>query len=132
VFNEMPSEEDRRDEPAVAKNTGSEAVLHTNHGDIAIKLFAAECPRTVENFCTHSRNAYYDGTPFHRVIKGFMIQGGDPLGDGTGGESVWGGEFEDEFHRTLRHDRAFTVSSANAGPNTNGSQFFITTVATPW
>lgn len=114
------------------RNLGREAVLRTNHGDITFKLFGAECPKTVENFCTHARNGYYDGTVFHRVIKGFMVQCGDPLGDGTGGESIWGGEFEDEFSRSLRHDRAFTVSMANAGPNTNGSQFFITTVPTPW
>lgn len=99
---------------------GKEAVLRTSMGDIHIKLFGAECPKTVENFTVHSRNGYYDGVVFHRVIPGFMIQTGDPLGDGTGGESIWGGEFEDEFHRSLRHDRPFTVSMANAGPGTNG------------
>lgn len=94
--------------------------------------FPEECPRTVENFVTHARNGYYNGIVFHRVIKGFMVQTGDPLGDGTGGESIWGGSFPDEFHPQLRHDRAGTVSMANSGPNTNGSQFFITTVPTPW
>ncbi|NXX98471.1 PPWD1 protein, partial [Centropus bengalensis] len=90
------------------------------------------CPKTVENFCVHSRNGYYNGHIFHRIIKGFMIQTGDPTGTGMGGESIWGGEFEDEFHSTLRHDRPYTLSMANAGPNTNGSQFFITVVPTPW
>jgi peptidylprolyl isomerase domain and WD repeat-containing protein 1 len=106
--------------------------LHTTVGDIHIKLFPDECPKTLENFSTHCRNKYYDNLIFHRVIKGFMLQTGDPLGDGTGGTSIWGGEFADEISRDLRHDRPYTVSMANAGPNTNGSQFFITTVATPW
>eukprot|EP01016_Furgasonia_blochmanni_P040424 TRINITY_DN5159_c0_g2_i3.p1 TRINITY_DN5159_c0_g2~~TRINITY_DN5159_c0_g2_i3.p1 ORF type:complete len:169 (+),score=26.98 TRINITY_DN5159_c0_g2_i3:65-571(+) len=94
--------------------------------------FPDECPRTVENFVVHSKNGFYDNLIFHRVIKSFMIQTGDPNGDGTGGESIWGGEFEDEFHPKLRHDRPFTVSMANAGPGTNGSQFFVTTVPCPW
>ena len=79
----------------------------------------------------HSRNGYYNNVIFHRVIKGFMIQTGDPLGDGTGGESIWGGEFEDEIRPNLRVT-PFCVAMANGGPNTNGSQFFITTVACPW
>ncbi len=139
VFNEKPSAA----ELALAAETnaqglgganalGREATIHTTMGDIVITLFANECPRTIENFCGHARSSYYDDIIFHRVIKGFMVQTGDPLGDGTGGESIWGGEFQDEFHRNLRHDRAFTVSMANAGPNTNGSQFFITCVPTPW
>lgn len=107
-------------------------MIHTSYGDITVRLFPDECPKTVENFCTHSRQDYYNGIIFHRVIKGFMLQTGDPLGDGTGGTSIWGAEFEDEFHRSLRHDRPFTLSMANAGPGTNGSQFFITTVPTPW
>lgn len=116
-----------------ATATGSAAVLHTNYGDIHIRLFPEAAPRTVENFVTHAKNGYYNNTIFHRVIKKFMIQGGDPLGDGTGGDSIWGREFEDEFS-SLKHDKPFTVSMANAGPNTNGSQFFITTektVSTP-
>ena len=96
-----------------------------------MQLFVEDCPRTVENFVTHCRNGYYDGVKFHRVIKGFMIQTGDPQGDGTGGESIWGGDFEDEFRSHLKHDQPYTVSMANAGPNTNGSQFFITVVPTP-
>lgn len=111
---------------------GKEAILRTTMGDIHIRLFPEETPRTVENFCGHAKSGYYDNVIFHRVIKSFMLQTGDPLGDGTGGESIWGGEFEDEFVRDLRHDRPFTVSMANAGPGTNGSQFFITTVPTPW
>lgn len=107
---------------AAAPDLPRGAVVHTTRGDIALKLFPDECPRTVENFTTHARNGYYDGVLFHRVIKGFMLQTGDPLGDGTGGESIWGGEFEDEISRNLRHDRPFTLSMANAGPNTNGSQ----------
>jgi peptidylprolyl isomerase domain and WD repeat-containing protein 1 len=123
-------------------------------------LFPDETPKTIENFTTHSRNGYYNGIIFHRVIQGFMIQTGDPLGDGTGGTSIWGHDFEgnlfsflfililfyfiffvccfcffvinlwvDEFHRSLKHDRPGTVSMANAGPGTNGSQFFITTMS---
>eukprot|EP00058_Branchiostoma_floridae_P021450 XP_002606940.1 hypothetical protein BRAFLDRAFT_91709 [Branchiostoma floridae] len=95
-------------------------------------VFDVPCPKTVENFCVHTRNGFYNGHIFHRVIKSFMIQTGDPTGTGTGGESIWGGEFEDEFHPKLKHDRPYTVSMANAGPNTNGSQFFITVVPTPW
>ncbi|KAB7502815.1 Peptidylprolyl isomerase domain and WD repeat-containing protein 1, partial [Armadillidium nasatum] len=108
------------------------AVLHTSMGDIHLKLFPKECPKTVENFCVHAKNGYYNGHIFHRVIKQFMIQTGDPQGTGVGGSSIWGNEFEDEFHPSLRHDRPYTLSMANAGPNTNGSQFFITVIPTPW
>ena len=108
------------------------AILRTTLGDIHIQLFGAQVPKTMENFVGHCRSGYYDNVIFHRVISGFMLQTGDPLGDGTGGESIWGGEFEDEIVHSLRHDRPFTVSMANAGPGTNGSQFFITTVPTPW
>jgi len=134
VFNEKPSLEDimaaEAETPAAVLPRG--VVIHTTKGDITLKLFPDECPRTVENFTTHAKNGYFDNLIFHRVIKGFMIQTGDPLGDGTGGESIWGGEFEDEFHKTLRHDRPGILSMANAGPGTNGSQFFITTVPTSW
>ncbi|KAI1436344.1 cyclophilin-type peptidyl-prolyl cis-trans isomerase [Xylaria sp. CBS 124048] len=111
--------------------TGTSAIIHTSYGDIHIRLFPDAAPKAVENFVTHSKRGYYNSTIFHRVIRKFMIQGGDPLGDGTGGESIWGKEFEDEFS-TLKHDKPYTVSMANAGPNTNGSQFFITTEKTPW
>lgn len=136
VFNEKPPAEELLAISDIGKSTTTSlpenVVMHTTLGDLHVRLYPEECPRTVENFTTHCRNGYYDNLIFHRVIKGFMIQTGDPLGDGTGGQSIWGGEFEDEFHKSLRHDRPFTVSMANAGPNTNGSQFFITTVATPW
>ncbi len=100
------------------------AVMHTNMGDIKIKLFPEKAPKTVENFVTHSKNGYYNGLKFHRVINDFMIQGGDPRGNGTGGESIWGGSFRDEFDPEL-HNLRGALSMANSGPNTNGSQFFI-------
>lgn len=96
----------------------------TTHGTIKLKLFQQHAPKAVENFVTHSKNGYYDGLTFHRVIKDFMIQGGDPKGNGTGGESIWGQPFEDEFSNELFHLRG-ALSMANSGPNTNGSQFFI-------
>ncbi|XP_043701537.1 peptidyl-prolyl cis-trans isomerase CYP71 isoform X2 [Telopea speciosissima] len=136
VFNEKPPPDELLAASdigkAVTTSLPDNVILHTSLGDIHMKLYPEECPKTVENFTTHCRNGYYDNLIFHRVIKGFMIQTGDPLGDGTGGQSIWGREFEDEFHKSLRHDRPFTLSMANAGPNTNGSQFFLTTVATPW
>ncbi len=99
-------------------------VMKTSMGDITIKLFPEYAPKAVENFLTHSKNGYYDGLKFHRVIKDFMIQGGDPIGNGTGGESIWGLPFEDEFTPQLHNIRG-ALSMANAGPCTNGSQFFI-------
>lgn len=114
-----------------AAETGTAAILHTTFGDIHLRLYPSAAPRAVENFVTHARNGYYNNTIFHRVIRKFMIQGGDPQGDGTGGESIWGGEFADEFS-VLKHDKPYTLSMANAGPNTNASQFFITTEKTPW
>lgn len=100
------------------------AILHTSLGDIAVQLFPEKTPKTFENFVTHAKNGYYNGLTFHRVIRDFMIQGGDPRGDGTGGESIWGRGFEDEPDIELRHYRG-ALSMANAGPGTNGSQFFI-------
>lgn len=100
------------------------AVMHTTMGDISIRLFPEFTPKTVENFTTHAKNGYYDGIVFHRVIKDFMIQGGDPTATGCGGESIWGHSFKDEFCYEL-HNLRGALSMANAGPGTNGSQFFI-------
>ena len=106
--------------------------MHTTFGDIYIRLYPDLAPLAVKNFIALAKSKYYEGVIFHRVIKGFMCQTGDPHGDGTGGESSYGHEFADEFHPTLRHDRPYTFSMANAGPGTNASQFFITTAACPW
>ena len=100
------------------------AVMHTNMGDIKIKLFVNEVPRTAQNFIELAKKGYYNGIIFHRVIKDFMIQGGDPTGTGMGGESIYGAKFEDEFDAALHNVRG-ALSMANAGPNTNGRQFFI-------
>ncbi len=107
-------------------------VLETTQGNIHLKLFPEVAPKAVENFLGLVRKGYYDGIIFHRVIKDFMIQGGDPTGTGAGGESIWGGPFEDEVTALVSFDRQGLLAMANAGPNTNGSQFFITTVKTPW
>jgi peptidyl-prolyl cis-trans isomerase B (cyclophilin B) len=103
--------------------------MKTNKGDIRLKLFPDKAPVTVANFVNLARRGFYDGLKFHRVIKDFMVQGGCPRGTGTGGP---GYRFEDEFDASLRHDRPGLLSMANAGPGTNGSQFFITHVPTPW
>ena len=108
----------------------AKVTLHTNHGDITLKLFNDKAPKACENFSTHARNGYYDKVIFHRVIDGFMIQGGDPTGTGRGGKSIWGKPFEDEVKNGLRFDRKGLLAMANAGPCTNGSQFFITLVPT--
>ena len=100
------------------------AVIHTSMGDIKVKFFPDEAPKAVENFKTLAKDGYYDGITFHRVINDFMIQGGDPTGTGTGGESIYGGAFEDEFSPNLYNFRG-ALSVANSGMNTNGSQFFI-------
>ncbi|MEO5702395.1 MAG: peptidylprolyl isomerase [Gammaproteobacteria bacterium] len=105
------------------------ALIQTNKGPIRFELLEDEAPKTTENFITLAQRGYYDGVIFHRVIKGFMIQGGDPTGTGRGGESAWGGRFADEINKTSevyqRGYKSGTVAMANAGPNTNGSQFFI-------
>jgi len=123
---------------------GLYAVFHTNQGDFTVKLFPDEAPRTVDNFVglatgkkeytdpktgTKKKGAFYDGLIFHRVIPDFMIQGGDPMGSGRGGP---GYKFADEFHSSLRFNKTGLLAMANSGPNTNGSQFFITVKATPW
>ena len=142
VWNEAPTAADRlyytsaghaskhplhSDTGSKSSSTVRKAILRTTAGDIHVQLLADyPIPKTLKNFVGHCRSGYYDNVIFHRVIRGFMLQTGDPLGDGTGGESIWGGEFEDEICPQLRHDRPFTVSMANAGPGTNGSQFFIT------
>ncbi|MEG0229499.1 MAG: peptidylprolyl isomerase [Oscillospiraceae bacterium] len=100
------------------------ATIKTNMGDFKVLLYGDKAPKTVENFITHSKNGYYNGIIFHRIIENFMIQGGDPTGTGRGGESIWGKPFEDECCDCLRNFRG-ALSMANAGPNTNGSQFFI-------
>lgn len=105
------------------------ARIETDIGTMVVRLFADKAPKTVNNFVFLAREGFYDGSIFHRVIKDFMAQGGDPTGTGTGGP---GYRFNDEFHPDLRHDRPGLVSMANAGPNTNGSQFFMTYGATPW
>jgi len=104
------------------------ARFKTEKGDIVVELYADRAPRTVENFVNLARAGFYDGTTFHRVIGGFMAQGGDPTGTGTGGP---GYQFDDEFDPSLRHEAAGTLSMANAGPGTNGSQFFLTYGPTP-
>ncbi|MBS7577011.1 MULTISPECIES: peptidylprolyl isomerase [unclassified Enterococcus] len=103
---------------------GPKATIKTNLGDLKIQLFPEEAPKTVQNFVELAKKGYYDGVIFHRIIKDFMIQGGDPTGTGMGGESIFGEKFEDEFSRNVFNLRG-ALSMANAGPNTNGSQFFI-------
>ena len=107
-------------------------VIKTNMGTIDVELFSKETPKTVENFVGLAKKGYYNGVIFHRVIDDFMIQGGDPTGTGRGGVSFWGGKFQDEIVPSLVFDKAGLIAMANSGPNTNGSQFFITLVPTPW
>lgn len=107
-------------------------VMETTAGNIEITLKPEVAPKAVENFLKLAEKGYYNGIIFHRVIKGFMIQGGDPTGTGQGGESIWGSNFEDEFSPQVVFDKAGLLAMANRGPKTNGSQFFITCAATPW
>jgi peptidyl-prolyl cis-trans isomerase-like 1 len=108
------------------------AVIETTMGTIEVELFEKSTPKTVKNFVGLAEKGYYNGIVFHRVIENFMIQGGDPTGTGRGGDSFFGGTFEDEIVDTLKHSAPGILSMANRGPNTNGSQFFITLVPTPW
>ncbi|GAM84242.1 hypothetical protein ANO11243_022360 [Dothideomycetidae sp. 11243] len=107
-------------------------LLETSLGEITLELYTNHCPRTVKNFTILATRGYYNGTVFHRIIPDFMIQGGDPTGTGRGGTSIYGEKFEDEINPGLKHTGAGIVSMANSGPNTNGSQFFITLAPTPW
>jgi peptidylprolyl isomerase len=115
----------------VAADKAPVVELQTNQGTIVLKMFPKASPKAVENFVTHAKNGYYNGVIFHRVIKGFMIQGGDPTGTGRGGESIWHKDFKNENTPNLVFDRPYLLAMANRGPNTNGSQFFITTAPTP-
>ena len=115
-----------------AGNKAPVVVLKTNRGDITLRLYPKAAPLAVENFTKLAKKGYYDGTIFHRVIKGFMIQGGDPTGTGRGGSSIWGKEFKNEYAPNLVFDRPYLLAMANRGPNTNGSQFFITVAPAPW
>lgn len=107
-------------------------VIETTQGTIEVALKPDVAPKATENFVKHAQDGYYNGVIFHRVIKDFMIQGGDPTGTGRGGESIWQKPFEDEVTTQVKFDRPGLLAMANAGPRTNGSQFFITTAATPW
>lgn len=114
-----------------AQSKNPHVVLETNQGIIELELFPEVAPLAVENFTTHVKNGYYNGLIFHRIIKDFMIQGGDPSGTGRDGESIWKKDFKDEFTNKM-FDRAGVLAMANRGPHTNGSQFFITTAPAPW
>ena len=116
----------------IKKDSITVAVIKTNMGTIELELFANKAVKTVQNFVGLANKGYYNGIIFHRVIDNFMIQGGDPTGTGMGGESLWGNSFEDEVNTGLKHGSEGILSMANSGPNTNGSQFFITLKATPW
>ncbi|KAH8582769.1 cyclin cyclophilin like peptidyl-prolyl cis-trans isomerase [Cryptosporidium sp. chipmunk genotype I] len=145
IFNELPSNEEIERQKQLEQFSSKEkeksnayiriakqVILHTTKGDITLELYPEIAPKACENFSVHCFNGYYNNCIFHRVIKGFMIQTGDPTGQGIGGISIWGKEFEDEISPDVKHDEPFTLSMANAGPNTNGSQFFITTASCPW
>jgi len=113
-------------------NVNPVVILETNRGNITVELFQKIAPKATKNFVELVKQGYYDGIIFHRVIQGFMIQGGDPTGTGRGGNSIWGGKFEDEIDPGTTFNQSGLLAMANAGPNTNGSQFFITVAPTPW
>lgn len=113
-------------------HVSSYVCIETSQGTIKAALVPSIAPKACENFLALAAKNYYDNLTFHRIIPGFMIQGGDPLGNGMGGKSIWDEPFEDEFDEDLRFDSPGLLAMANAGPNTNGSQFFITTESTPW
>lgn len=114
-----------------ANDKNTHVILETTQGNIELILFHKIAPLTVENFTTHVKNGYYNGVAFHRIIKDFMIQGGDPTETGRGGESIWDRPFKDEFKNKTFNKKGI-LAMANRGPHTNGSQFFITTAKTPW
>lgn len=116
----------------VMKEKKTIVVLETTQGPIEIALWPEVAPKACENFLKLVEKKYYDGITFHRVIKNFMVQGGDPTGTGAGGSSVWGNSFPDECKKEVKFDRPGLLAMANRGPNTNGSQFFITAAAAPW
>lgn len=124
----MPKQYSSQPAMAIDPKKKYTATFKTDKGDFVVELYADKAPKTVNNFVFLARDGFYDGVTFHRVIRDFMAQGGDPTGTGTGGP---GYKFADEFHPTLRHSGPGILSMANAGPNTNGSQFFITHRATP-
>jgi len=122
----------QKEEGSMPMEGNDVAVIETSMGTIELELYSTETPKTVKNFIGLAEQGKYDGLIFHRVMDGFMIQGGDPTGTGAGGKSIYGGTFEDEFVKSLKHTGPGIVSMANRGPNTNTSQFFITLAATPW
>lgn len=126
------TEESKTEKLILGENEMAVAVINTNMGKIEIELFAKETPKTVENFVGLANKGYYKGVIFHRVIANFMIQSGDPTGTGRGGDSFWGGKFADEIVPSRVFDEPGILAMANAGPNTNGSQFFITVAPTTW
>ncbi len=130
--NNQPTTNSENAKVEIKNDTTTVAVFNTNMGKFEAELYPDKAPKTVENFTGLAEKGYYKGVSFHRVIPNFMIQGGDPTGTGRGGESIWGKPFEDEVNTGLEFDSPGILAMANAGPNTNGSQFFITVAPTPW